>query len=150
LSISNNIAEGFERGTTNELLQFLYYARGSAGEVRSMLDVMERSAHFRDLKSQISNFKSRCESISRQIRGWANSLQNSDISGQRHLNDQSRRAYENRQHREEHQKRMDTFNQELLTRLEAQRQARQAGDSPTAARNGDTPHGTDSPSGDSS
>jgi len=135
LSISNNIAEGFERGTTNELLLFLYYARGSAGEVRSMLGVMERSAHFRDLKSQISNFKSRCESISRQIRGWANSLKNSDISGQRHLNDQSRRAYENRQHREEHQKRMDTFNQELLTRLEAQRQARQAGDSPTAARN---------------
>ena len=40
LSISNNIAEGFERGTTNELLQFLYYARGSAGEVRSMLGVM--------------------------------------------------------------------------------------------------------------
>ena len=42
LSISNNIAEGFERGTTNELLQFLYIARGSAGEVRSMLGVMER------------------------------------------------------------------------------------------------------------
>jgi len=37
LSVSNNVAEGFERGTTNELLQFLYYARGSAGEVRSML-----------------------------------------------------------------------------------------------------------------
>jgi len=55
LSISNNIAEGFERGTTNELIQFLYYARGSAGEVRSMLRVMERSVHFRDLKSQISN-----------------------------------------------------------------------------------------------
>ena len=27
LSVSNNIAEGFERGTTNELLQFLYIAR---------------------------------------------------------------------------------------------------------------------------
>jgi four helix bundle protein len=37
LSVSNNIAEGFERGTTAELLQFLYIARGSAGEVRSML-----------------------------------------------------------------------------------------------------------------
>lgn len=31
LSISNNIAEGFERGTTGELVTFLYYARGSAG-----------------------------------------------------------------------------------------------------------------------
>ena len=27
LSVSNNIAEGFERGTTNELLSFLYIAR---------------------------------------------------------------------------------------------------------------------------
>ncbi|MBS3735474.1 MAG: four helix bundle protein [Phycisphaerae bacterium] len=37
LSVANNIAEGFERGTTAELLSFLYIARGSAGEVRSML-----------------------------------------------------------------------------------------------------------------
>jgi four helix bundle protein len=37
LSVSNNIAEGFERGSTAELLAFLYVARGSAGEVRSML-----------------------------------------------------------------------------------------------------------------
>ncbi|MEJ2007423.1 MAG: four helix bundle protein [Acidobacteriota bacterium] len=33
VSVSNNIAEGFERGTTQELLTFLYIARGSAGEV---------------------------------------------------------------------------------------------------------------------
>ena len=37
LSVSNNIAEGFERGTTQELLTFPYIARGWAGEVRSML-----------------------------------------------------------------------------------------------------------------
>ena len=37
VSISNNIAEGFERGSNQELLTFLYVARGSAGEVRSML-----------------------------------------------------------------------------------------------------------------
>ncbi len=57
LSISNNIAEGFERGTTNELLQFLYIARGSAGEVRSMLSVMERMDEVTNLKSQISNLR---------------------------------------------------------------------------------------------
>ena len=34
LSISNNVAEGFERGSTAELLQYLYIARGSAGEAR--------------------------------------------------------------------------------------------------------------------
>jgi four helix bundle protein len=42
LSVSNNITEGFERGTTNELLAFLYIARGSAGEVRSMLLLASR------------------------------------------------------------------------------------------------------------
>ena len=30
LSVSNNIAEGFERGSTAELLAFLYIVRGSA------------------------------------------------------------------------------------------------------------------------
>jgi four helix bundle protein len=52
-SVSNNIAEGFERGTTQELLTFIYIARGSAAEVRSMLFLMERLAHFAHLKSQI-------------------------------------------------------------------------------------------------
>src|SRR6266852_5825959 len=41
LSVSNNIAEGFERVTTNELLAFLDIARGSGGEVRSMMAVVK-------------------------------------------------------------------------------------------------------------
>ena len=41
VSISNNIAEGFERGSNRELINFLYIARGSAGEVRSMLCLLE-------------------------------------------------------------------------------------------------------------
>jgi four helix bundle protein len=61
LSVSNSIAEGFERGTTNELLAFLYIARGSAGEVRSMMRMLERWGAFGDLKSQISDFIIRCE-----------------------------------------------------------------------------------------
>ncbi len=40
LSVSNNIAEGFERMTVNELLSFLAIARGSAGKVRSMIAVV--------------------------------------------------------------------------------------------------------------
>ena len=50
LSISNNIAEGFERGTTNELLAFLYIARGSAGEVHAT----ERSWVMRSASSRPS------------------------------------------------------------------------------------------------
>jgi four helix bundle protein len=101
LSVSNNIAEGFERGTTQELLTFLYIARGSAGEVRSMLCFLERLPACTDLKSQISNLKLRAENISRQLRGWADSLQNSPIKGQRHLTEKSRRMARARREREE-------------------------------------------------
>jgi four helix bundle protein len=99
LSVSNNVAEGFERGTTSELITFLYYARGSAGEVRSMLRLCERLPYFAptDLKSEISNLISLAESVSRQLRAWADSLQNSDIKGQRHLNEKARGQYERKQ-----------------------------------------------------
>ncbi len=116
LSVSNNIAEGFERGTTKELLAFIYIARGSAGEVRSMLCLKERrsmkAAWPPDLKSQISNLKSTAESCSRQLRGWADSLQNSDIEGPRHLTDKSRQA-------EDRQKRATALKKEILRKLPA-------------------------------
>ncbi len=106
VSISNNIAEGFERGTTQELLTFLYIARGSAGEVRSMLCLLESVAGFTNLKSEISNLKSQAEGISRQLRGWADSLQNSQIKGQRYLTEKSRRAEQTGREREEFLKRL--------------------------------------------
>ena len=37
LSISSNIAEGFERETIHECIRFLYYAKGSSGELRSQI-----------------------------------------------------------------------------------------------------------------
>jgi len=92
---------GFERGTTNELLAFLYIARGSAGEVRSMLCFFEHRPALRDFKSEISNLKSLAESCSRQLGAWAQSLQNSDITGPRHLNDQTRANYQKRKTREQ-------------------------------------------------
>ena len=42
LSVSSNIAEGFERRTSSELRSFLVIARGSAGEVRSMVGIVIR------------------------------------------------------------------------------------------------------------
>lgn len=106
ISVGNNIAEGFERGTTLELLTFLYIARGSAGEVRSMLLLTDRPGHFGHLKSQISDLKSPAESIPRQRRAWADSLQNSPITGQRYLNEPTRQQYR-------HQRRSSEFWQRL-------------------------------------
>ncbi len=90
MSVSNNIAEGFERGTTQATLTFLYIARGSCGETRSVLCLCEQLPAFSDLKSEISDLKAKAEGISRQLRAWADSLQNSNIRGQRYLNQKSR------------------------------------------------------------
>jgi four helix bundle protein len=110
MSISDNVAEGFERGTTNELLAFLYIARGSAGETRSKLCFMEGRRRLADFKSEISNLKLMAESCSRQLRAWAESLQDSDIKGQRHLNRRTRQADEDR-------KRAAAFQKLLLSKL---------------------------------
>lgn len=117
LSVSNNIAEGFERGSTNELIAFLYIARGSAGEVRSMLCFFERRPALLDFKSQISDLKSIAESCSRQIRAWADALQNSDIKGPRHLNDQSRKEWEKKSTREENAKSFAAREREIIAKL---------------------------------
>jgi four helix bundle protein len=106
VSVSNNVAEGFERGTTPELLAFIYIARGSAGEVRSMLCLLERLGRFAHLKSQISDLKSTAESCSRQLRAWAANLQESPIAGQRCLTQAAL-------NRSVQQKRADAFTRKL-------------------------------------
>jgi four helix bundle protein len=119
LSISNNIAEGFERGTTNELLMFLYIARGSAGEVRSMLRYAERRADLGMLQPEVRALISRAEAIARQLRGWANALQNSPIEGPRHLTDASRARYEQERRARAFIERLRSDQEERLQRMKA-------------------------------
>lgn len=41
-SVSNNIAEGYERGTNTEFIRYLFIAKGSCGEVRSQAHLARR------------------------------------------------------------------------------------------------------------
>ena len=101
VSVSNNIAEGFERGTNNELLSFLYISRGSSGEVRSMICLLERIPDFTELKPDLVSIKTKAESCSRQIKAWAQSLQDSDLKGERYVSEKTRRADQAAREREE-------------------------------------------------
>lgn len=49
----------------------------------------------------------RAEAISRQLRAWADSLQNSDIRGQRYLSDKTRRSTKEAREREEFLKELE-------------------------------------------
>jgi four helix bundle protein len=100
LSISNNIAEGFERGTRGELLSFLYIARGSAGEVRSMLQLCQDLREQRQDPAEIRPLQSMALEISRQLGAWIESLKNSDSASPRERTEESRRASNEAQRRE--------------------------------------------------
>jgi four helix bundle protein len=82
-SIMDNIAEGFERGGRKEFIQFLSYAKGSAGEVKSQLcRALDRNyiskSDFEKLEIEISE-------IGKMIGGLINYLKKTSIEGAKYL-----------------------------------------------------------------
>jgi len=73
VSICSNIAEGHERGTTPDLIQFLFYAKGSAGEVRSQLHHVEDLGYAS--RAECERMRQAAEGVSRQISSWIKSMQ---------------------------------------------------------------------------
>jgi len=76
LSIPSNIAEGAERESTAEFINFLRYSKGSCGELRTQLYVAERvrrrvgAPPIEGSKAMISETRE----LSRMIRGLITSL----------------------------------------------------------------------------
>jgi four helix bundle protein len=101
VSISNNIAEGFERGTHEELLTFLYIARGSAGEVRSMLCLLTELLADDDYRAEIEELRSLSLSITRQMNAWLDSLKKTKSVGHRHQTAEKREALDRAKRRDE-------------------------------------------------
>ncbi len=120
LSISNNIAEGFERGTTNELIHFLFIARGSAGETRSMLRFSLLLENMESETADVEVMAKKCEAVSRQLRGWIDTLQHTEIKGDKTFTDSERKRYESERRADEFWEAVKTGK---LTELVAARKA---------------------------
>ena len=76
LSISNNIAEGFDRKSDRELAQFFIIARGSCAEVRSMIYIAEAVNKLN--QEQKLYFIELTDEISRLLTGFVQKLATSD------------------------------------------------------------------------
>jgi len=72
VSIMNNIAEGFERKTNNELKYFLFIAKGSCGELRSMVILAKELKMIPN--SLYSDLYNRAEEVSKLISGFIKKL----------------------------------------------------------------------------
>ena len=90
LSVSNYIAEGLERFTTEQLLAFLSIARGSAGEVRSMIAVIKTRPKLQPYLGDLEKIRMLAESCARQLTAWTSSIEDSSVVGKRHLNQRER------------------------------------------------------------
>lgn len=65
VSISNNIAEGFEQPTTINYVRYLNIARNSSNEVRSMSYLAVRLQYLKEEEG--SHLRSECEEISKML-----------------------------------------------------------------------------------
>jgi len=72
VSIMNNIAEGFERGSDADFKRFLYIAKGSCGEVRSMLYIAQELKYLED--TSFDSLHGSAVEISKTISGFIKSL----------------------------------------------------------------------------
>jgi four helix bundle protein len=105
LSVSNNVAEGFERSTTNELLSFIAIARGSSGEVRSMMAVVKERPKLKRYLSALQRIRALAESCARQLTGWAGAVEKLPFDGKRHLPQPQRAQREAAQKASEYRRR---------------------------------------------
>lgn len=93
LSIFNNIAEGFARGTTNDFINYLYISRGSCAETRSMLFFAMKFPEMAVCRERLEQLLLDSDRLGSQLWGWIDSLQNSEIGGMRDLTDARREEH---------------------------------------------------------
>ncbi len=81
VSVMSNIAEGFERGSNTEFLQYLFISKGSAGEVRTQLYIAMDQGYVS--QEEFEKGKLLCVNISGQISGLIQYLKGSKFKGEK-------------------------------------------------------------------
>ena len=82
VSILSNIAEGFERGSKTEFIQFLYIAKASCGEVRAQLQIACDQKYISE--KQYTSLYDLCKKTSGMISNFIAHLQSSDYQGEKY------------------------------------------------------------------
>jgi four helix bundle protein len=79
VSILSNIAEGFERGSNVEFIQFLYIAKGSCGEVRAQLAVAVDQGYL--AANECERLADTCRVISGMLSSFIEYLKGAKLQG---------------------------------------------------------------------
>src|SRR3990167_3518243 len=104
VSVLSNIAEGFESGTKQEFLNYLYIAKASAGEVRAQTYVGYDVGYL-----NIETFKylkGLAEECSRLVSSFTKSLKTSEVSGLQYKKEKTKTEMEH-----------DKFDREIKEKL---------------------------------
>ena len=78
-SIMDNIAEGFERNGNKEFVNFLFIAKGSCGEVRSLLFIVYDVGYLEP--EEYKGLYSECRKLSAGIMNFIKEIKDSDYAG---------------------------------------------------------------------